>query len=116
MTRRLFALVLATVLVLSGCSRRSPQSAADAQPVTVLRVQNDSFYDMDIYVVRSAGDRLRLGSVTSHSTADMRIPSGILFGLSTVRFLARPLAGPAPAVSQDITIAAGDTVVMVIPH
>ncbi len=98
-----------------ACSHQGPQSAANAaQGATVLRVENQSFYDMDIFMVRSGGDRVRLGSVSSQQTANLSIPSGLLFGLTTARFVARPLAGRGAEVSQDITIAAGDTVVMTL--
>ncbi len=115
MLGRRFALPLLLALAVPACSHTGPQSAADAaQAPTVLRVENQSFYDMDIYMVRQAGDRVRIGSVTSQQTANLPIPSSLLFGLSTVRFIARPLAGPGAEISQDITVAAGDTVVMTI--
>ena len=116
MSHRLLLPFFALALLLPACSRQAPQSAADARQTTVLRVENQSFYDMDIFMIRSGGDRVRLGSVTSQQTADLIIPPGLLFGLSTVRFVARPLAGPAAEVSQSITVAAGDTVQMTIPH
>ncbi len=110
-----FAALLLLALALPACSRARPQSAEDAaQAPTVLQVDNESLSDMDIYMVRQAGDRLRLGSVTSQQTADMTIPASLLFGLSNVRFIARPLAGRGAEVSQNITVAAGDTVVMTI--
>ncbi len=117
MRRTLVALALALGLALAvpACSRTGPQSADNAaQAPTVLRVENQSFYDMDIYMVRQAGDRVRIGSVSSQQTANLTIPSGLLFGLTNVRFVARPLAGPGAEVSQDIAVAAGDTVVMTI--
>ncbi len=115
MLARRFAFSLLLALALPACTHSAPQSAADAaQAPTILRVQNQSFYEMDIYMVRQAGDRVRLGSVSSQQTASLTIPSGLLFGLSTVRFIARPLAGPGAEISQDITVAAGDTVVMTI--
>ncbi len=115
MPARRFAALLLLALAVPACSRTGPQSAEDAaQAPTVLRVENQSFYDMDIYMVRQAGDRVRLGSVSSQQTANLTIPSGLLFGLSTVRFVARPLAGPGAEISQNITVAAGDTVMMTI--
>ncbi len=117
MLARTFALSLLLALALPACSRTAPQSAADAaQAPTILRVENQSFYDMDIYMVRQGGDRVRIGSVSSQQTADLTIPSGLLFGLSTVRFIARPLAGPGAVVSQNSPVAAGDTVSMTIQH
>ncbi len=115
MLARHLGFLLLVALALPACSRTPPQDAANAsQAVTVLRVENQSFYDMDIYMLRQAGDRVRLGSVSSEQTADLTIPQGLIFGVSSVRFIARPLAGRGAEVSQNITVAAGDTVVMTI--
>lgn len=109
------AAVLLFALVLPACSNRSPQSAAGAsQPPTVLRVDNASLSNMDIYLLRESGDRVRLGSVRSQQTADLIIPSGLIFGISQVRFIARPFPGPGAEVSQNIAVTAGDTVKMTI--
>lgn len=107
--------VLLLSLALPACARHSPQSAADAsQARTVVRVINQSLYDMDIYMVREAGDRIRLGSVNSSRTADLTIPQGLIFGVSLVRFVARPFLGRGAEVSQNITVTAGDTVKLTI--
>jgi len=109
------AIVLLLALALPACSRHSPQSAADArQAATILRVDNQSLYDMDVFIVREAGDRVRLGSVNSQRTADLTIPSGLIFGVSSVRFIARPFLGRGAEVSQNITVSAGDIVKLTI--
>ena len=109
------AIVLLFALALPACSRHSPRSAGDTtHSATILRVDNQSFYDMDIYLLREAGDRVRLGSVRSQQTADLTIPSGLIFGIASVRFIARPFLGRGAEVTQDITVAAGDMVKMTI--
>ena len=107
------ALLLA--LALPACSHGSPRSAADAtEAPTVLRVINQSLYDMDIFMLRQSGDRVRLGSVSSQQTADLTIPSGLIPGVSTVRFIARRFPQTGAEISQNINVAPGDTVKMTI--
>ncbi len=109
------AIVLMFALALPACARHAPQSAADSSEAsTVLRVINQSLYDMDIYMVRQSGDRVRLGSVMSSRTEDLTIPPGLIFGVSSVRFIARPFLGRGAEISQDITVSAGDIVKLTI--
>ncbi len=109
------ATVLLLALALPACAGHSPQSAADAsQARTVLRIINQSLYDMDIYMLRQTGDRVRLGSVMSNRTEDLSIPSGLIPGVATVRFIARPFLGRGAEVSQNINVTPGDTVKMTI--
>ena len=43
------------------------------------------------------------------------IPSTLLSGLTPMRFIADPIGGSRASVSQEITVAPGDTVLMTIP-
>ncbi len=105
-------ILLALALALPACaSHRAP---ADVRAATILRVDNQSVYDMDIFLLREGGDRVRLGSVTSQRTADLTIPSGLIFGVASVRFIARPFLGRGAEVSQDIVVTAGDMVKLTI--
>ncbi len=109
------AIVLLFALALPACAHGSPQSADDAaRPRTTVRVDNQSLYDMDIYIVRQAGSRVRLGSVSSQQTAYLTIPSSLVAGPTTVHFVARPFPRRGAEVSQDIQVAPGDTVKMTI--
>ena len=62
------------------------------EPVTV-RVTNDNWLDMRIYVVETATQRLRwrLGNVTSLSTASFEIPDHLGAGLGELVLLAVPI-------------------------
>ncbi|HEX9108378.1 MAG TPA: hypothetical protein VF832_14140 [Longimicrobiales bacterium] len=118
MNRGPVALALALALGSVSCAHTA-QSAPGSQeptPVTVLRVDNESVLDMDIFVVREVGDRLRIGFVNSHNTADLRIPPTFVFGATPLRFLADPVGGRGRSLSQEITVSPGDTVVMTIPR
>jgi hypothetical protein len=53
--------------------------------------------------------------VSASSTQRFRIPSGIVFGATPLRFLADPIGRTATATSMEITVSAGETVTLTIP-
>jgi hypothetical protein len=107
-----FALALAASAACSGFSRGS--GATDPNQPTVVEVDNQGFLDMDVYAVRS-GQRWRLGLATGNSRTKLTIPQSMVNGLTPLRFIADPVGGRRASVSQEITVAPGDTVVMTIP-
>ncbi len=109
-------LILALALASTACARNARPSAPGDDAVTVLRVENNGFLDLDVFVLRDVGDRLRLGFVNGNSTADLRIPRALVVGTGSLRFIAAPVGGRGAGVSEQITVSPGDTVVMTIPH
>jgi hypothetical protein len=107
-----FAFLLATVAACSTFTRGSA-TAGQNQP-TILEVDNQGFQDMDVYAVR-LGQRVRLGLATGIHKTNFTIPSSLVSGLTPLSFIADPIGGRRPSVSQEITVAPGDTVVMTIP-
>ena len=81
---------------------------------TVVEVDNQGFSDMTVYAVRNS-QRFRLGIATGNTKTRLTIPSSVSGGLATLRFIADPIGGRRNSVSQEITIAPGDTVVLTIP-
>ena len=110
-TRRAFVAAAAAVL-LSACASAGTRRNPD-EP-TYLSVDNRAVLDMTIYVVRSS-QRIRLGTANGLSTTRLTIPSNIVFGATTLRFLADPIGSGRLPISDDITVIAGDEVTMIIP-
>ena len=81
---------------------------------TVVEVDNQGFADMTIYALRTS-QRVRLGIATGNSKTRLTIPTSVSSGLSTLRFIADPIGGRRNLVSQEITIAPGDIVMLTIP-
>lgn len=106
------AILLATVAACSTFSRGT--GTTDQNLPTVVEVDNQGFQDMDVYAVRS-GQRWRLGLATGISKTMLTIPPPMVGGLTPLRFVADPIGGRRASVSQEITVAPGDTVVMTIP-
>jgi hypothetical protein len=110
------SLALAFVLLgAAGCKTLSHGSGnADQNQPTVLQVDNQGFIDMDIFTLRSS-QRIRLGTAPGASKHSFTIPPSLVSGLTPLRFIADPIGGRRASVSQEITVAPGDTVVMTIP-
>ena len=107
-----FALFLTGIAACSTFTRGS--GSTDQNQPTVLEVDNQGFQDMDIYAVR-LGQRVRLGLATGIHKTNFTIPSSLVSGLTPFSFVANPIGGRRASVSQEITVAPGDTVVMTIP-
>ena len=110
------SLALALVLLgAAGCKTLSHGSGtADQNQPTVLQVDNQGFIDMDVFALRSS-QRVRLGTAPGANKSNFTIPPSLVSGLTPLRFIADPIGGRRASVSQEITVAPGDTVVMTIP-
>jgi hypothetical protein len=69
---------------------------------------------MTVYAERSS-QRIRLGIANGNSKTNLNVPSVLMSGLTPLRFVADPIGGRRASVSQEITVAPGDTVVLQIP-
>jgi len=114
MPRFVPVLVMATGISLGGCVHTS-QVPQDAPERTVLKVENQGFPDMNVFVLSEGSNRVRLGTVTGTSNAYFTLPAYLIRGIRELRFQALPIATPRGPVSQSITVTPGDTVVLVIP-
>lgn len=118
MTKSMRALLAVAVVAGSisisacGAARQGPRGS---DPPTTLQVENQSFLDMNIYLITSGGARIRLGTATGNSTTNMRIPPSYVFGGTDMRFLADPIGSQRTPVSQSITVFPGDNVRLIIP-
>jgi hypothetical protein len=110
-TRRAF-LAAAAVIALSACA--SAKTNSNPQEPTILNVDNRAVLDMTVYVLRSS-QRIRLGTANGLSTTRLTIPSSLVFGATTLRFMADPIGSNRVPISDDITVLPGDEVTMIIP-
>ena len=110
---RVFAVSIA--LLAAACAGfRHGATSIDPNEPTVVQVDNQGFLDMAVYVLRSS-ERLRLGTASGHSKSNFTVPRGIVNGLTPLRFVADPIGGTRASVSEEITVAPGDTVGLTIP-
>jgi hypothetical protein len=106
----LFALLLPGI---AACNAFKRGSGTD-EPPTVVQVDNQGFLDMTVYATRSV-QRVRLGIANGNGKTNLLIPPTLVNGLTPLRFIADPIGGRRNEVSQEITVAPGDTVVLTIP-
>jgi hypothetical protein len=108
-------MMVACLALVSACSMNNdPNEAAEPVPPTRLRVENQAFLDMTIYVYRSS-QRVRLGTATGNSVTRLTIPGNLIFGATPLRFQADPIGASRAPISQEITVSPGDEVVLTIP-
>src|SRR5687767_7148314 len=101
-------LVLFLLLFFGGACKTRPGDQAPVPVPTSLRVENRNFLDHTIYVLRGS-ERIRLGVATGSSTTTFRIPANLVFGGTSLRFMADPIGARGQPVSDEIMAHAGDT-------
>ena len=106
--------VAALCAIFAACASLGKQQPADANPTTLV-VDNRNVLDMNMYIVRDGGQRLRIGTAPGLAKTKMTIPRGIVLGSTTVRFLADPIGGNRGPVSEEISMDVGDEVGLAIP-
>jgi hypothetical protein len=79
-----------------------------------VQVENQSFYDMTVYAVRS-GMKIRLGIVSGNTTAMFEIPRSLVSPGLPIRFMADPVGSSRTPFSEEIGVSPGDTLVLRIP-
>jgi hypothetical protein len=108
-------LTISIALLAAACTGfRHGAAATDPNAPTVVQVDNQGFLDMAVYAARST-ERVRLGTATGNSKTNLRVPQGMVSGLTPLRFIADPIGGNRASVSEEITVAPGDTIVLTIP-
>lgn len=118
---RFLPLALALVALAGTTACTTPKQAGTsastnpANAVTTIKVNNQAFLDMDVYVLPQSGARLRLGTATGNTSTVLTIPSTVMFGATQLRFIADPIGGQHAEVSTSILVSPGDQVVMTIP-
>ena len=121
MRRTLTTLALTLAALAVGCTTPAQTGAGTSAStgtqtaVTTVKVENQAFLDMNVYVLPQGGTRLRLGTATGNSSTVLRIPANLIFGPTTLRFVADPIGGTHAEVSTSILVTPGDQVIMTIP-
>jgi hypothetical protein len=110
-----FTLVAIALASGAGCNPMNRTSTAtDLRQQTVVQVDNQGFLDMTVYVARSS-QRVRLGIAAGNAKTNLDVPKSLISGLTPLRFVADPIGAQRASVSEEITVAPGDTVVLMIP-
>ena len=86
------------------------QATVDATPM--LRVTNNNWLDMHIYIMRLGGPALSLGVVPTNSTMEYKIPTDIINAADGLRVIADPIGDTGFYVSPEMLVSSGSDVVL----
>lgn len=105
----------AAALLAGGCAHGST-TVSDAvledpeveDDRTLIRVTNNNWSDMTIYLVRSGSQR-RLGTVTSQTTRTFVVPAHVIASSNRIHLMADPIGSSRTLVSAPLLINTGQT-------
>jgi hypothetical protein len=100
--------------LVAACTRTRSNRPPASNPTTYVRVANQSWLDMNVYVLRSS-QRIRLGTVSANATQRFALPQNLVFGATPLRFSADPIGSSRVASSFEIVVSPGDEVTLTIP-
>lgn len=109
MRRTLLLLVLALTVTTAACSVFKSKGSGPAPTTVPLRVTNNNFQDMTIYVVRD-GQRARLGAVTATSGATFLLTERHLGQQGRVQLVADPLGTVGTLSTETFIVKLGQRV------
>jgi hypothetical protein len=110
---RLWTASLLTAAIAGACAPGATLPRGTDRSASV-EVENQAFLDVNVYVVRSS-QRIRLGTVTGHSTRVFAVPSNLVGTGAMVRFLADFIGSDRTPISEEMVIWPGDRVELTIP-
>lgn len=107
-SRAAAVVVILTIVVTAACARALKGNKGDStfiEAETTILVENHNWLDMVVYAVRS-GTRLRLGAVTTGSSAEFQLPSGFASG-AAIRLVADPVGSRRSYSTEPILLSPG---------
>jgi hypothetical protein len=106
--------LLALALLGAACSHGARPAVIEPSAETAVRVQNQNFLDMVVFVVRG-GQRIRLGMVSGLSTQVFKLRPDIVYNATELQFELHPIGARVNPRTETITVVPGDTVELTIP-
>lgn len=123
--RRLLRPTLLSLLTATAACAGTTSSGGPAPDTTgttetgsggVLRIENRSNSDMDIYIRPQARGPVRVGFVPGGETATFKLSPAMISGTNSFRIEARPIAGAGgPTVSEPFNVRRGEETFWSIP-
>jgi hypothetical protein len=105
----------AVALLVAGCAHRARAGGEPTpQAETAVKVDNQNFLDMDVYV-RREGQRIRIGMVPGLSTRVLMLRPDIVGNGSELQFEMHPIGARRNPISERITVNPGDVIELTIP-
>ncbi len=109
-------LLLLLALACSGGGTRDTAPSPEPDSQSRVRIENRASLDMDIYVVRSDGQRVRLGFVPGGETGVFALPAAVTSGAHSIQFEARPVRRSGQSVvSEPFGVRLGEEITWSVP-
>lgn len=113
--RLLVVSLLTLALAACGSTRPSGPQVGPAAQATTLQIRNQSWLQMNIYVVVAGSQRIRVGSVNGNSTTNIQLPEHVVGMGREVSFIADPVGSSQTAQSFDMYVRKGERITLTIP-
>ncbi|HEX8361167.1 MAG TPA: hypothetical protein VF613_13725 [Longimicrobium sp.] len=110
--------ILALLLLVAASCSSNRQPGSDPGPAArgaTVRIQNNAWLDMNIYVLQTSGARRRLGMVNANATTTLRIPGPVVGLGQQLRFIVDPVGSQRTASSFEIYVRPDQQVTLTIP-
>jgi hypothetical protein len=109
--------MVAIVATVAACNHNAKPGRDDNGPQleSRVRIENQAFLDMTVYIISNGGGRQRLGTVTGNTTQEFVIPAYIIGPANSVRFLCEPIGSNRSPISNSLSVQPGQTVTLTIP-
>lgn len=106
--------LMAPAAALQAAQPDTVKTVANEDGVSIY-VENRNFLDMRVYVVRH-GTAYRVGTITSFTEQEFKLPRGLVGSTDDVQLVARPIGSRNGYVSQPVIFSKGDTLVFQIEN
>ena len=104
---------LLLLLLSANCGRgNAPVAGPDPDTEqTRARIENRASVDMDVYLIRNDGQRIRLGFVAGGETSTFALPATLTTGAISIRFEARPVRrSGSTVISEPFPVSRGEEI------
>jgi hypothetical protein len=98
--------LLPLLLVAAGCAGGRASTSPDPSPV--VRIENRSSSDVDIYLLPALTSATRVGFVPASDTVEFALARAQLSGSPSFRLEARPIRGGSRMVSEPFNLRSGE--------
>ena len=116
---RLLVIALVAGVATTGCASKGTLSSREVAPArqTAVRVRNDNWNTVRVYLVREVGSTVRLATVPSMTTQRIPLRGAVASELrthGTLRFLIRPLGSNESFVTHSILAGPDDVMRLIV--
>lgn len=107
-------LCLAVALGAIACHGR-PAAPPNPQAEIAVTVDNQNFADMDVFIVRTSGERIRIGMVSGLTSRILMVRPDLIGNSTELRFEVHPIGARTNPISETVTVRPGDVIHLTIP-